>query len=97
EYALVCIEECDRRELKPRHAGDGSQHAGHAPLFAGGCRGDPKHAEAPGWGKQAVALLERVAAHRVKNQLYPPPFGDLARTRFEILRTVVDQVVHTQA
>src|SRR5450631_20182 len=52
EYALVGIDQRERRELKPGRTGERSQHAGYAALPAGDGRREPEHGEAPGRAQQ---------------------------------------------
>src|SRR6516162_2497314 len=93
EDTLVGVHECYRVELKPRCAGEHSEHAKEAPLLLCHRRRNAKHTQPAGGCEQAIAFFERFAADSIENEFDAAAVGDFTRPNLEILVAVVDQVI----
>src|ERR1700680_2628034 len=90
EDALVRVHQRDRIELKPRRTRQHGEHAKHAAVLPICRGGNAEHAEPPCRGENAISLLPGIAADGIKDELDAAAIGNLAGTRFEILRPIVD-------
>src|SRR5580693_4321147 len=96
EDAFVRVHQGERIELEPRGAGEHRHHAEHAPSLVRGRRRSAENSKPTRGRQQPIAFLERLATHRVEDEFDTPALSDLARTLFEILGPIVDQMVDAE-
>jgi hypothetical protein len=92
EHSPIGVHKRQRIELKRGRARERGQHAKHPSGLIRGRRRHAKHAEPAGRREQPIALLQRIPADGVEDDLDPASACDLLRARFKVLGPEVELV-----